>query len=739
MIFAGDFFQYLPIGGTPLYSPIPNTEGHHKNDIPHRLGRIAWKSLNAVISLTEQERMKEDPDYARAVGHLRTRQCTVKDLELFNTRVIKSADNPNGVDMGTVNEANSTAIVSTNLLRESINARKAHANCTRPDSPTLVTCAAQDNIVCGPCSTETIKHLLNMNMSKLTADGALPGYIPLYEGMPVILRHQNISTELCITNGSQGIVRQIDTGETPEGFTFCKSVIVEFPHCRAHFPELPPHHFPITPISWTFATKLNGELVRAIRKQLPIQPAFAVTGHSAKGKTLPSVLANLHEGGFAAYVAASRPTSRKGLCITRPVTLEMLYRPVPHDLYIESRRLEIIEHNTLVKYGFKDGAIQDVFDPETECQPSTQYKSIHPKFEVMDATPSSHKAKKRKATNDDGPVTSKRTKIHTKSPTKSSENPFNHTTTKRPAPVDDVSLKSLKPTLKKTKIQTKPESDAGSIKSPALTLKKVQIKVDHMLNDCPVKSLAPTVKKTEIPPKHVSESLPSSYSPMPGGCVWSPVNWSCAYDSFFIIFFYMHHFSSESWKTSWSTYSPIAAILHSYFQELSQAHDNNECHANFDKYRDQFRNVPSANQPSAFPRHGHAAVDVVEIFQQLDSDAEHNHVGTVRRTCSCCGLHGPLVPFYLPTTIIPTMLPCEIPLKTQFTIQDWLNVIIAAKTDDLNLDDKCHTCPTSVETTDISLGQPPYLYFDVPQEIASRVLPSAIVTFPTTESVCDQY
>jgi hypothetical protein len=30
------------------------------------------------------------------------------------------------------------------------------------------------------------------------------------------------------------------------------------------------------------------------RHQLPIQPAFAVTGHSAQGKTLPQVLVNLH-------------------------------------------------------------------------------------------------------------------------------------------------------------------------------------------------------------------------------------------------------------------------------------------------------------------------------------------------------------------------------------------------------------------------------------------------------------
>jgi len=61
LIFAGDFFQYPPIGGTALYTPIPNSSSKYKSDIPRRLGRLAWKSVNAVIILEEQERMKGDP------------------------------------------------------------------------------------------------------------------------------------------------------------------------------------------------------------------------------------------------------------------------------------------------------------------------------------------------------------------------------------------------------------------------------------------------------------------------------------------------------------------------------------------------------------------------------------------------------------------------------------------------------------------------------------------------------
>jgi len=48
------------------------------------------------------------------------------------------------------------------------------------------------------------------------------------------------------------------------------------------------------------------EKIKISRHQVPIQPAFAVTGHSAQGKTILKVLAGLHEGGFGAYVAASR-------------------------------------------------------------------------------------------------------------------------------------------------------------------------------------------------------------------------------------------------------------------------------------------------------------------------------------------------------------------------------------------------------------------------------------------------
>lgn len=209
-----------------------------------------------------------------------------------------------------------------------------------------------------------------MSSSKIK-DG-LPGFLPLYNGMPIVLKSKNISTDLGITNGCQGYLRHFDIDRTSTNICYCTCAFVEFPNSKVHLPDLPVTYFPIIPIKTTFITYLLNETgeklkVNITRTQLPIQPAFAVTGHSAEGKTLPNVLTNLHEGGFGAYVAASRAQSRDGLFITETVNLaDLNNKPIPYNLLQESKRLQILEHNTYVRYGFRDEKFQPIFDPESE-------------------------------------------------------------------------------------------------------------------------------------------------------------------------------------------------------------------------------------------------------------------------------------------------------------------------------------------------------------------------------------
>lgn len=70
VIFAGDFYQFLPVGGSPLYTPILLYAGQNNSEVQKRLGRLVWKMVNTVVNLTDQQRMKEDPEYGDAVNRL---------------------------------------------------------------------------------------------------------------------------------------------------------------------------------------------------------------------------------------------------------------------------------------------------------------------------------------------------------------------------------------------------------------------------------------------------------------------------------------------------------------------------------------------------------------------------------------------------------------------------------------------------------------------------------------------
>ncbi|KAJ3921047.1 hypothetical protein F5877DRAFT_36814, partial [Lentinula edodes] len=144
-----------------------------------------------------------------------------------------------------------------------------------------------------------------MDTSSGKLKDGLPGILKLYIGMPIIMKHENLNTELGVNNGSRGFLRKLD---------------LSFPDSKVHLPGLPLHFFPVKARSWkcsTFIINENEEkiLVSVTRTQLPFEPLFALTGQGAQGHTLGAILCMLHLGGFGAYVAASRPRSRDGLFI----------------------------------------------------------------------------------------------------------------------------------------------------------------------------------------------------------------------------------------------------------------------------------------------------------------------------------------------------------------------------------------------------------------------------------------
>ncbi|KIO27736.1 hypothetical protein M407DRAFT_72803, partial [Tulasnella calospora MUT 4182] len=160
-------------------------------------------------------------------------------------------------------------------------------------------CAAKDKVDGREADGRIKSDLLAINVCALPShEKGLPGYIGLYIGMPVVLRLSNVSTELRVANGSQGTVVHIETEVMADHLVFATCVLAFFPESPVQLSGLPRGVFPILPLDWKFNTSIIDEsglkrVISVSRSQIPLQPAFAVTGHFAQGKTLPKVLVDL--------------------------------------------------------------------------------------------------------------------------------------------------------------------------------------------------------------------------------------------------------------------------------------------------------------------------------------------------------------------------------------------------------------------------------------------------------------
>ena len=78
ILFFGDFFQLPSVSKLDLWR---NQLGRWQQ------GHDLWRSLNAVVILTQQMRQAEDPRYAEAMARLRIHEPTDEDIAMLNSRI----------------------------------------------------------------------------------------------------------------------------------------------------------------------------------------------------------------------------------------------------------------------------------------------------------------------------------------------------------------------------------------------------------------------------------------------------------------------------------------------------------------------------------------------------------------------------------------------------------------------------------------------------------------------------
>ncbi|KAE8233253.1 hypothetical protein CF326_g1706 [Tilletia indica] len=357
VIFAGDLCQLPPVGAAPLYTTESKSSQSGAIRTKVGLGRLSWLSVDDVVEFTEQMRM-EDTEMAAALTRLRTRNCIDADTALFNENVLRPI---NISDKGAINRQDMIVLASTNRTVRALNEKKAasQAASTRRD---LVTSHAIDTTDV-PMNRQTRVSLLSYNGQGDTKVGM--GRIPLYIGMPVIYRGPNKSVALGITNGVFGTITGWNLKLNRHGLTTPVGAIVQFDSSATwSLTGLDRGCLPVYPTSTTFTFALHDEITtvrRISRRQLPLQPGFAMTVHSAQGITCKTgVVVDLRQGGFPAYVAASRATRRADIHLIAKVTTAQLNTPgLPPPLRAELNRLKILAAATYDKHSADTWRLMD--------------------------------------------------------------------------------------------------------------------------------------------------------------------------------------------------------------------------------------------------------------------------------------------------------------------------------------------------------------------------------------------
>ena len=255
-------------------------------------------------------------------------------------------------------------LVFRNQLRTEINNRVAAHKAKEMSTP-LIVVIVQDKVRSKNGVHDVIyERLLHLSDNKTEL---LPGFLPLVPNMPVLLT-DNIACELRLSNGTQGIFRELvyDDQENPVTFNTSNTVFppntiyvrktlyalvqINSSQVETSLDGLQSKLIPISLVKKEFSISIKQllgplleqrsgrkapDMIHVYRTQLPIVPAFAITTYKAQGLTMGKIVVDLQLPPTATqvasiYVPLSRVRRAEDLAILRPFDMKVLQiRPSP--------------------------------------------------------------------------------------------------------------------------------------------------------------------------------------------------------------------------------------------------------------------------------------------------------------------------------------------------------------------------------------------------------------------------
>jgi hypothetical protein len=551
MVFAGDFAQLPPAGrGYALYDRIPvrmdqsvngETKAVDSRTEKAVLGKGLWHQLTHVIILRQNMRLKatseEDKQFRFALERMRYKKCTTEDIKLLQSRT-RSFKGLQGSYAGNI-----SLIVGRNLVRDVCNELGTIAFARKYDLE-VFSFQAKDHLPKGAHITNALQDMM-LDLRPCRTEH-LAGKLVICRGLPVLIK-DNQATELCVTNGAEGIVRGWKAYEN-EGRLHLSVVFVELlkPVRDVQLDGLPLNVVPILPVKERITVKLQTDMKQSIyRTQVPLLPNFAMTDYASQGRTRPVNPVDLKycRDHRSYYTALSRSTSLAGTYILDSIDTGKVQGGLSGYIRQEFRELEILAHITEMQH---EGILPNSINGPTRRSFINSYKAhFGSRF------------------------------IPPKMPLELKE--------------DEVGASSVGSNSHLFQINTFNTSVSSHLKR--------DISQVDMINDGYGRQ-----KRRKLAHENVAQT------PLPIGCSWNSVNYSCSYDSLYTVLFHIYQ-QYIDFRTQEG--SALLNDLRSSFALLL----DNPSSEYLEYIRDDQRQKLHSRYPQNFP-FGHSLASVYDVCEQ---------------------------------------------------------------------------------------------------------------------------
>lgn len=306
MILAGDFAQLPPIAKSSQlynlkYSSLPKAATNYEQECV--IGKLLWQQVTIVVILKQNMRQTSqsnlDKKFRTCLENMRYGACTDDDIAFLRSRQANKY-NPDAPSLKMPQFKNVSVITGRNSYKDKLN----EIGCIRFAQETgqqlekFYSLDRQDgyddegNKVKRKRRAPRARKFTEKGQDYIwnappSLTGQIAGCLSLCLRMPVMLQN-NDATELCITKGQEGVVAGWDDYIGTNGKRMLKTLFVELinPPKPVQFSDLPLNVVPIpTSITTIQCERMNGSTFSIQRQQVIVAPNFAMTDYASQGKT----------------------------------------------------------------------------------------------------------------------------------------------------------------------------------------------------------------------------------------------------------------------------------------------------------------------------------------------------------------------------------------------------------------------------------------------------------------------